>query len=896
MTVPPDADGDAAAVPGQRVPRIALRIGGLSAILLGVLVLSTVVMAFEFSANQKRIAEATERFHRLQVATAANRDFGMVRYWLADLAVSQLTLSERNAEAARDQLNTRITALEDFAPEAAATIRSSTDTIWTTAIAAVDAYADGNRVVGNALMSQARTQSDAVTLAMAALVDDLSEQSIRANDTAASAAQDARFRALIICLVIVLAGALLTALVLRSILQPLNRIDAAMADLQAGRAPVDLPPEGPDEFGRLSTTLRTLWDTQRARAELEEINAQQRRTVLTAVETIPDGFALFDETDRMVLRNERFLEIFPFARALPETATYAEFLDAEIASGILNIPVEEADAWRADCLARHANPGGSRAELPYGPHYLLVSKGKTPDGGTVAVYSDISELRDRQVELEAARAEAEEANDAKSRFLASMSHELRTPLNAIIGYSEMLIEDAEDAGDTTSVPDLQRIESSGRHLLALINDILDLSKIEAGKMEMHIEEVDIATLVDDVQATVAPLVAMNDNTLSVTVADDIGTMMTDRTKLRQNLFNLLSNASKFTQNGRVDLTVTPEAEMIRFDVRDEGIGMTPDQLSRLFQPFAQADSSTSSKYGGTGLGLSIVKSYCEMLGGGVSVVSEPGKGSTFTIRLPVSARAPAPADGTPTVLIIDDDETALDSLGRTVRDAGYAVLTATDAATGLALARERRPDAVLLDIIMPERDGWSVLRDLKEDPILCETPVIMVSILTDREMGLAFGAVEQLMKPVDPDRLIAALEALAGDADREILLVDDDPATRGLFRRILSREGWSVREAADGARALALVEERRPSLLVMDLMMPNLDGFQTLKRLRETEAGRGLPVIIVTSKDLTRREFDWLQDNARDVVMKGGDGRADLLAAIARQVGSASATANEEAP
>ncbi len=879
---------------GARAGQIALRIGGLSAVLLGVLIVSTIIMAVEFSANQRRIAEATDRFDRLRVAAAAQQDFAIMRYWLTDLAVSQLVLSERNAAGAREQLAERLDALSAFAPDAAATIGASSDAFWDSSLAAVDAYADGNRVVGNSWMSTGRAQSDAVQVTMADLVKDLAAQSDEANSLAASSAQTARTRALIGGALVLLAGTVLTAIVLRSIQRPLGRIDRAMTNLQEGKPPEDLPPEGPGEFGRLSTALRTLYETQHRRAELEEINARQSRMVMTAVETIPDGFALFDAEDRLVLRNQRFLDIFPFARDLPEAATFAAFLDAEIASGVLGLSEADLADWRKATMARHADPRGSRAEMAYGDRWLLVSKRKTPDGGTVAVYSDISILHERQAELEQARAEAEEANDAKSQFLASMSHELRTPLNAIIGYSEMLIEDATDAGEASTVADLQRIESSGRHLLALINDILDLSKIEAGKMELHIETVDVPTLVEDVRLTILPLLANNDNTLTVTVEPGIGTMQTDRTKLRQNLFNLLSNASKFTKEGHVNLSVTREGPMLRFDVRDDGIGMTTEQLSRLFTPFVQAENSTSSRYGGTGLGLSIVKSYCEMLGGSVSVTSAPGVGSTFTLRLPAAAAASVADNTLATILIIDDDPVALDTLGATVRSAGYAVLTATGAEAGIALAREALPDAVLLDIIMPGRDGWSVLRTLKEDPRLCEMPVIMVSMIGDREMGLAFGAVEHLSKPVDPARLIAALEALAGDGTRDVLLVDDDPATRGLFRRILSREGWTVREAADGERALALVADRVPGLMILDLMMPHLDGFQTLKRLRETEEGRNVPVIVATSKDLTHSEFEWLQSNAREIVTKGADSRANVLAAIARHLAGTATETNGE--
>ena len=868
-----------------RVHKIAFQIGGLPAVLLGYLLISSIIVALDFSANQRRIAEATERFHRLQLAASAQRDFGDMRYWLTNLAFSPMQLSRDNAEASRERLRVRLEQIRSFAPEEADQIETAANAYWDSGIDALEAFSSSNRIVGRTIMSRSRLQSDEVTRVLTTLVDELLAEADAANMVAETAARRSQMRAIIGGLIIVVVGALFTVVVLRSTLRPLRRIDEALSDLQGGREPHDLPPEGPDEFGRLSTALRTLHESGQVQAKLEAEAAEQRRTVLTAIETVPDGFVLFDREDRMVLRNERFLEIFPFSRDLPPETSYSDFLEAEWQSGMIDRPDEEMEDWRAECLERHNAPEGARDEVPFGDGWLLVTTRKTPDGGTVAVYSDISEMRARQVELEAARAEAEHANEAKSRFLASMSHELRTPLNAIIGYSEMLIEDAEDAGDTATIPDLKRIENSGRHLLALINDILDLSKIEAGKMEVHIEKVDVPETVEDVRLTVAPLMATNENDLVVTVEDGIGVIDTDRTKLRQNLFNLLSNAAKFTKNGKVSLDVAREGAMIRFEVRDEGIGMTDEQMAKLFKPFAQAESSTASTFGGTGLGLSIVRNFCEMLGGSVSVLSEPGKGSTFTIRLPDGSAPAATPDGDAArILLIDDDPAALASIGNIVREAGYAVLTAEDAETGLDLAREATPDAVLLDIIMPERDGWSVLRSIKEDPLLCETPVILISVQPDRDMGLALGAVELLSKPVDPARLLGVLEALSGDGAREILLVDDDAATRALFRRVLSREGWSVREAADGERALALVSERRPGLVILDLMMPNLDGFGTLRRLRETEEGRDLPVIVCTSKDLTRREFEWLQDNARDVVQKGGDGRLDLLAAISRSI------------
>ena len=875
---------------------IPLRIGALSVVLLGALVVSTTIMAWELAANQRRIADATERFHRLQVADRAARNFGQLRYWMTDLAVSLLTLSERNALAAQEMLEADLAALDAFAPELVLRIRSSTETYMADATRAVDAYTDGNRIVGNANLAAARQSSDQVNQVLDELVTALSEEADIANARAADAAKRAQRRTIIACIVVVLAGGWFTLLVLRGLLRPLRRIDRAMAQLNAGEAVVDLPPPGPDEFGRIATTLRTLHDSQQDRQRLEAITQEQRRIVLTAVETIDDGFALFDADDRLVLVNDRYRQMFPaHPDQIVEGAAYETLLAARgTVQGTAPDIVAEAD-WMARALARHRDPGGVRETVRYGEGWMLVTERRTPDGGTVAVYTDITEMKERETELDAARREADEANEAKSRFLASMSHELRTPLNAIIGYSEMLTEDATDDGRTEAVADLERITAAGRHLLALINDILDLSKIEAGKMELYHETFEIAPLIEDIRATVEPLLRANSNRLIVTIDPGVGTIETDKTKLRQNLFNLLSNATKFTSEGEVELRVTPEGDMLCFAVRDTGIGMNAEQQARLFQAFVQADESTTRNYGGTGLGLTIVKQFSELLGGSIEVTSEPGVGSTFTLRLPVSPQtaAPRPAEAVagdaPSVLIVDDDQGALNTMARLVSAEGYHPLTALNGETGLRLARAHAPVAIVLDVIMPERDGWSVLRELKEDPELCGIPVILATVLGDREMGLAFGAVDHLIKPIDPRRLAARLNALCSGEDREVLIVDDDPATRALYRRVLVRDGWMVREAPDGRKALDEMGRRRPTLVILDLMMPNLDGFDTLRTMRGSDALAELPVIIATSKDLTNGELDWLQANARDVVKKGEAGRADLVAAIRRHAGPAAA-------
>jgi adenylate cyclase len=360
-----------------------------------------------------------------------------------------------------------------------------------------------------------------------------------------------------------------------------------------------------------------------------------------------------------------------------------------------------------------------------------------------------------------------------------MSHELRTPLNAILGYSEMLAEDARASGQADLAPDLEKIQTAGRHLLGLINGVLDLSKIEAGKMRLHLETFDVAGVVEEAAVTVRPLIEKNGNRLEVDYPPNIGSIREDATKMRQVLLNLLSNAGKFTQNGRVRLEVRreigPAGNWVFFRVSDTGIGMTEEQLGRLFQAFEQADAGTTRKYGGTGLGLAITQKLCRLMGGDVGVESAPGRGSTFTVRLPgeienfdgeatsvrlsgVNLAAPAArGNAAPRLLVIDDDPAVCDLMRRLCTREGWDVETAADAETGLRLARARRPDVVALDIVMPGRDGWSVLETLRADPALAGTPVVVVTILDERDRALAAGAAECLVKPIDHERLVAAL-------------------------------------------------------------------------------------------------------------------------------------------
>ena len=875
----------------------------LSGALLCMLIATNLYLTNKLANSSAAVARETELSSIIESANNARIAFGEMRYWLTDLAVSLLTPSETNAAAARARMDDYLEQLALRKPKLVAAVRAERNEFENSANEAVDRYTNDQRVLGNSKLAQARDHSVKVDELLGSLNKELREELTAERNQIVENVTSATRRTLAADLVIVALGVLLTFVILRSIAIPMRQLIGAIDGLSAGNLAVSIPPASPDEIGAMAHTLGLFRDSLKERDRFAAEAEAQRKTIAAAIATISEGFVLYDAEDRMVLFNDQFRAIYPgLADIIKPGTKFDEVLNAVVSRSLVDLGTQTPEEWLAERRARHQHSGGF-AEYRYGGRFVRISERRIQGGGTVAVYSDITELRTQNLELEEARELSEVANRTKSQFLANMSHELRTPLNAIIGYSEILQEDAVDNGQEQLVPDLKKIEGAGRHLLGLINDILDLSKVEAGKMDVFIEEIDLSSLLDEVKSIIAPLVAKNGNELEVRLADHVGRMRTDRTKLKQCLLNVLSNASKFTQDGKLTVQVRrfeTDGPKIEIVISDTGIGMNEDQIGRLFQAFSQADASTTKKFGGTGLGLAITRHFCRLLGGDISVASQPGVGSSFTIILPDQAAEPesrpvvesalesarSTAVGSAvTVLVVDDDASARDLLTTNLGREGYRTVQARGGDEALELARKLRPDAITLDVLMPKKDGWTVLGALKADPVLRDIPVVMVTVAPDRGIGLSLGAAEVMTKPVDRGQLTALLRQLLS-RDGPILVVEDDLATRETVRHTVEKLGLTVAEVTNGRLALTwLGENSAPALILLDLMMPEMDGFEFLDTFNRRPDWRHIPVVVITAKQLTAAERALLAGRTRIVIRKGASMDTDVADAIRKAVG-----------
>jgi len=651
--------------------------------------------------------------------------------------------------------------------------------------------------------------------------------------------------------------------------------------------------------------MEDVTEKRRAQHLLEQIEAYAQ----DVVDTVREPLLILDSSLRVHSANGAFYQTFHVSAEETENQ-----LIYELGNGQWDIP--DLRTLLEDIVPTSSvfNDFELEHDFPViGRRVMLLNARKLRQGShaelLVLAMEDVTERRRAEGEVATAKEAAETANRTKSLFLANMSHELRTPLNAILGFSEMLQEEAVERDLQDFSADLQKISTAGKHLLGLINDILDLSKIEAGKMELHLEAFSISALIAEVATTIEMQVAKNGNKLQIVCAPGVGIMRADLSKVRQGLFNLVSNAAKFTHDGKIKIEAERQlmdgSEWIVFRVSDTGIGLSSEQIVRLFQSFTQADASTTRKFGGTGLGLALTRRFCQMMSGDVTVHSVPGEGSVFTIKLPatvvelapiepdalVEDRRLAPAvpdliatDGEPVpaprtcVLVIDDDPLQRDLMHRYLRKEGFTVCTATGGAQGLRLARQLLPAAITLDVMMPEVDGWSVLSELKSDALLSEIPVIMLTMVDDPDRGFTLGASEYVTKPVNRRRLSQILKKYTClRPPCPVLVIDDEESSRSLMRAMLEKEGWAVSEAANGIEALECMARERPRLIYLDLMMPEMDGFAFAAEVRRHEEWRSIPIVVITSQDLTSEDRRRLNGNVEKILRKDGDSRETLL-------------------
>ncbi len=511
----------------------------------------------------------------------------------------------------------------------------------------------------------------------------------------------------------------------------------------------------------------------------------------------------------------------------------------------------------------------------------------------------IDELRVKNVDLEIQRAQTQDAHETLKRFLAFFSHELRSPLNSIIGFSELIETEYPKLDETTVKSYISSINLSSRHLLHLINDILDLSKLEAGKLDLHYMNIPIRKFIDALAMSLQPQMVEKKLTFEIHVADELDDIVADDVRLKQILLNLVSNAIKFSHSeGKIAINVQRVDNTVEFSVQDFGVGIPAAELPRLFHPFQQT-SAGAKKSEGTGLGLSITKKLVELHGGSILVLSDWDKGSTFIVRMPMMVNSLAdghdvarrvsgvlPPSTTPQrVLIVEDKPHARQILQSYLSEAGYEIETAANGIEALEKAKQWKPDVITLDILLPVKDGWQVLRELKQHPLCKNIPVIIISMLDERNVGFGLGAVDYFVKPVQKDELLESLRRVTGTRlklrqSAKILVIDDDRSVTDLVEVILEAEGCTVLKAFDGREGLRLAQEDRPDLIILDLVMPEISGFNVAYQLKHNPKTQSIPVIVMTSMEIDEETREQLQGFVVGLMKKSGFTKKDLLQEI----------------
>jgi signal transduction histidine kinase/CheY-like chemotaxis protein/CHASE3 domain sensor protein len=715
--------------------------------------------------------------------------------------------------------------------------------------------------------------------------------------------------------------AFLAGIVFRSTLHPVRQLVSAASELAAGE-PVTIPSLArSDEIGQLAKALSAWEHATQERLELAQamvdVGARTQLNDLLAVGVGQAADALaaaevavsLDRGIAFIFSNGESRRIdSPEGTLLPERSPAAEVLrTGQPLIGDVRNPewddIIHAWAGKADLGPLITIPMVSGGVV-VGSLTAVRHTGSTPFGQADLVRGQLiaaplaSAVRVARLfeDLRNANGQLLEANQHKSIFLANMSHELRTPLNAILGFSELLRDDSTGRFDaSTGHRFLDQIHTSGQHLLELINDILDLSKIEAGQMELHPEQIQLADSVGVVLATVEPLARTKDISLQSESGPGLN-LVADPIKLRQMLLNLVSNAIKFTSiGGSVSIRTRQVESWIEIAVTDSGIGIAAVDLDKLFAEFQQLDAGHGRQQEGTGLGLALTKRFAELHGGEIKVKSVPGQGSTFTLRLPVETKKSiampsnavqriGPADpDRPLILVVEDNPEAAEILARHLEEGGFRMTVARTGTDALTMARDLLPVAITLDILLPEIDGWEVLTRLKADELTRNIPVVVVSVIDNPALGRALGALDYFVKPVDRTALLSRLgrynfTANVQHAELRVLVVDDEPANLDLLEALLQPEGFTVLRAAGGKEGIDVARAQRPQLILLDLMMPEVNGFDVVEALRTDKATRSIPIMVLTSKELTKADKQALNGYVAAIFQRNSVAGSELVA------------------